>query len=98
MPKGEFYYGLPLAEAISKLAEHHFEVKNRHISEDEYRLLVRASEALKADREFREAVVSFHDAAMQLVQGPAANVIGQHLDLPSTVNRPTPLPSMAVAR
>jgi hypothetical protein len=98
MPKSDFYYGLPLAEAISKLAEHHFEAKNRHISEDEYRLLVRAAEALKADHEFRDAVVSLHDAAMQLVQGPAANVIEQHLDLPSTGNRPTPLPSMAVSR
>ncbi|MDQ1517217.1 MAG: hypothetical protein QOE80_3047 [Actinomycetota bacterium] len=66
MPNGDFYYGLPLAAAVSKLAKHH-EAKNRRISEDEYRLLVRAAEALKADREF----VGFHDAAMQLVEGPA---------------------------
>lgn len=62
MPKGDYYYGLPLAAAISKFADHHFEPKNRHISEDEYRLLLRAVNALEADRELRDAVVTVHDA------------------------------------
>ncbi|MGH9043060.1 MAG: hypothetical protein ACRDZ3_22840 [Acidimicrobiia bacterium] len=46
MPKGDYYHGLRLAAALRKLAEHHYAIKNRHISEDEYRLLIRAAEEL----------------------------------------------------
>ena len=50
MPKGDFYKDLPLAEAVEKLANHHYAVKNRHISEDEYALLMLAVKALGATR------------------------------------------------
>jgi hypothetical protein len=98
MPKGDYYYGLPLREAILKLAEHHFEPKNRHISEDEYRLLIRAANALEADRDLRDALLSVHRAAMDILQGPAAKLVGHHLDqLSSTGSRPTAPPPMATA-
>jgi hypothetical protein len=48
MPKGDYYKGLRLAAAIRKMAEHHHALKNRHISEDEYRLLLDAAKALDA--------------------------------------------------
>ena len=67
MPKGDFYDGLALAEAIRKFAEHHFEAKHRHISEHEYRLLVGAARTLEADRQIRPR--SFMTAA---VSPPAA--------------------------
>jgi hypothetical protein len=44
----DVHAGLHLAAAVRKLAEHHFAVKNRHISEDEYQLLIRAAEVLDA--------------------------------------------------
>jgi|GEM_PF-2751348 len=48
MPNRAFYDGLSLAGAIRRLADHHYEPDNRHISRDEYELLLRAAAALDA--------------------------------------------------
>lgn len=47
VPKSDFYSGLPLAEQIEKLAEHHSDRSVRHISQDEAEILNRAVVALK---------------------------------------------------
>jgi hypothetical protein len=46
MPKRTDYEGLTLTEAVLALAEHHGAPRTRHISEDEYELLVRAAEVI----------------------------------------------------
>lgn len=43
MPDSDYYAGLSLADALKKLAHHHYEVDNRHISRAEYDLLLRAA-------------------------------------------------------
>jgi len=48
VPKSDFYSGLPLAEQLEKLAEHHSDRSVRHISQDEAEILNRAVVALKA--------------------------------------------------
>jgi len=48
MPKSSYYAGLPLADAIERLAEHHYETDTRHISKDEYDLLQEAISALRS--------------------------------------------------
>lgn len=49
MPKRNDYETLTLADAVRTFAEHHAAVKNRHISRDEYELLIRAAEALERE-------------------------------------------------
>jgi hypothetical protein len=46
MPRSDWYAGLPLAVALERLAEHHYDPDTRHISRDEYDLLLRAVAAL----------------------------------------------------
>jgi predicted GIY-YIG superfamily endonuclease len=48
MPKQTFYAGLSVPEALRRMAEHHYHVDTRHISEYEYELLVQVAEALKS--------------------------------------------------
>lgn len=47
MPRRAEYEGLTLAEAIRKVADHHFASRTRHLSQDEYELLVRAADVLE---------------------------------------------------
>lgn len=49
MPNRAIYANLTLAEAIRELADRHHEPRTRHISADEYQLLVRAAEVLDRD-------------------------------------------------
>lgn len=49
MPSRASYADLTLAEAIRQLAERHHEQRTRHISADEYQLLLRAAEVLDRD-------------------------------------------------
>lgn len=46
MPRRQDYQCLSLADAVRHMAEHHAAMKNRHISRDEYELLVRAAEVI----------------------------------------------------
>ncbi len=46
MPNSTYYSGMTLADAVRKLAEHHYDRESRHISAAEHALLVRAAEAL----------------------------------------------------
>ena len=48
MPRSTYYSGLLLPDAIERLAEHHYEANNRHISKDEYDLLQAAIAALRS--------------------------------------------------
>ena len=47
MPKAEEYEGLTLAEKVRHFAEHHKEHRTRHISKDEYEILIDAATALE---------------------------------------------------
>lgn len=47
MPGAEFYKGLDLAGAVEKLAGHHYEPDNRHISSAEFDLLNEAADTLR---------------------------------------------------
>ncbi|MGH8543858.1 MAG: hypothetical protein ACREX3_09570 [Gammaproteobacteria bacterium] len=49
MPNRAVYADLTLAEALRQLAERHHEQRTRHISSDEYQLLLRAAEILDRD-------------------------------------------------
>lgn len=49
MPNRAIYADLSLAEAIRQLAERHHEPRTRHLSVDEYQLLLRAAEVLDRD-------------------------------------------------
>jgi len=46
MPTESFYEGLSVREALRRFAEHHYAIKNRHISEYEYELLIQVADAL----------------------------------------------------
>lgn len=46
MPTLDEYEHLTLSTALEKLAEHHFAYKRRHISKDEYEMLLAISEIL----------------------------------------------------
>lgn len=48
MPTRRDYEGLTLPDALERFAEHHYEGRTRHISGDEYDLLLAAVEALRA--------------------------------------------------
>jgi hypothetical protein len=50
MPGPEYYQGMSLVEALRALAEHHWAVENRHISEYEFELLQEAADHLERDR------------------------------------------------
>lgn len=47
MPRRPDYEDLTLADAIRQLAEHHYEARTRHLSQDEYILLERAAAAIE---------------------------------------------------
>lgn len=49
MPNRDAYAGLTLADAIRLMAERHHEQHTRHISTDEFQLLVRAAAVLERD-------------------------------------------------
>ncbi len=51
MPGKDFYAELTLADAVRKLAEHHYEYENRHISRDEYDLLLVAADRIDGHQE-----------------------------------------------
>ena len=44
MPDRKTYAGLSLADALRYVAEHHHDQRTRHITEDEYELLLRAAD------------------------------------------------------
>ena len=46
MPDRDYYEGRPLVDRLRAFAEHHFEVRTRHISRYEHEMLMRAAEAL----------------------------------------------------
>jgi hypothetical protein len=46
MPRGDHYAGLSLPDAVRALADHHHDPQHRHISRDEYDLLMRAAAAV----------------------------------------------------
>lgn len=46
VPNRASYVDLTLAEAVRQLAERHYEQRTRHISADEYQMLLRAAEVL----------------------------------------------------
>lgn len=50
MPNRQYYAELSLAEAVRAMAEHHYNPRTRHISRDEYELLLRAVSALEDRR------------------------------------------------
>jgi NAD-dependent DNA ligase len=47
MPQRADYENRTLAEAIRQLAEHHHTKQNRHISRDEYDLLIQAADVIE---------------------------------------------------
>ncbi len=49
MPNRDAYVGLTLADAVRQVAERHHEPRTRHISADEYQLLVEAAAVLERD-------------------------------------------------
>ncbi len=51
MPQREFYAGLSLREQLRRFAEHHYDEENRHISADEYEMLLQVIDALPDDEE-----------------------------------------------
>jgi hypothetical protein len=55
VPNRDFYEGLPLTETVKKLAEHHYEPENRHISKYEYEILVQAADLLGQRLPYRES-------------------------------------------
>jgi hypothetical protein len=57
MPRKTEYQDLSLGAAIRHLAEHHYEQRIRHLSHDEYRLLLRAAEAIERARPAMAAFV-----------------------------------------
>ena len=44
MPTIESYSGLTLVEAMRQFADHHYESRTRHITQDEYKLLYDAAD------------------------------------------------------
>ena len=44
MPDRDYYQGRNLADRLRALAEHHFELRTRHISRFEYEMLLGAAE------------------------------------------------------
>jgi hypothetical protein len=46
MPDRDYYEGRPLVDRLQAFAEHHFELRTRHISRYEHEMLIRATEAL----------------------------------------------------
>lgn len=44
MPTIESYSGLTLVEAVRQFADHHYESRTRHITQDEYKLLYDAAD------------------------------------------------------
>jgi hypothetical protein len=48
MPRRAEYEGLTLAEAVRKIAEHHFASRTRHLSQDEHELLIRAADVIES--------------------------------------------------
>ena len=55
MPDLHYYQGRSLSDSLRAFAEHHFEVRTRHISWFEHEMLNRAAEALDewTDRQYR---------------------------------------------
>lgn len=49
MPREDFYDGLTLAEKVAAIAEYHHQPEQRHISEDEYAILMDAAKRLERD-------------------------------------------------
>ncbi len=49
MPGRDDYEGMSLGQAVRWLAERHHEHATRHISADEYQLLLRAADVLERD-------------------------------------------------
>lgn len=47
MPSRAEYETLSLAEAVRRLAEGHYEPRTRHLSTDEYQLLLRAADVIQ---------------------------------------------------
>ena len=50
MPSRSTYQELSLADALRAIALHHSEPRTRHISFDEREVLLRAADAIEADR------------------------------------------------
>lgn len=46
MPGREYYHGLSLADRVRKCAEHHYDVRTRHLARYEYEMLLDAAEEL----------------------------------------------------
>lgn len=66
MPKADFYAGLPLAEQLEKLVEHHHDRRVRHISQDEAAILNAAVARLKAGIATRHRRSEFDDVWRRL--------------------------------
>lgn len=49
MPGEDFYDGLKLSEKVAALAEYHHQPSQRHISEDEYAILMQAADRIERD-------------------------------------------------
>jgi hypothetical protein len=49
MPSKNDYQDLTLAQAVRQLAEHHYDHRTRHLSSDEYQLLLRAADAINRE-------------------------------------------------
>ena len=47
MPDHDYYYGRSLADMLRAFAEHHFELRTRHISRYEHDMLMRSAEAIR---------------------------------------------------
>jgi hypothetical protein len=61
MPGRDFYRGLSLAETLRRLAEHHYDPENRHISKHEYEVLLRAANKIEAGQKSPDRRSSDHD-------------------------------------
>jgi hypothetical protein len=55
MPPRDFYSGLTQGDALRKFADHHYETGTRHISRDEYELLIEIARLLDQDKLRRSA-------------------------------------------
>ena len=49
MPQQEHYHNLSLPAAVRKFADHHHQQETRHISGDEYRILIEAADWMESN-------------------------------------------------